>query len=263
MITYSNLSEDILVDIYIGSGIDQDVFQLTRGTILKCSVLKYYLIDGEHPFVFHPHLYKLRASEFEPIHSFLATGEYNPRLVDLNEAIKPGEDHSIVGDQFAFGRKFALENIKAPEELDAQVLRFGKAYLHAKVFNLPVLQGLTLWKLQAAWNSYPGLQQLGPILECARFLFEERKQFPGLFGNGTAWDPMQNWMVGFLADTIDFCFYRYSEQFWDTLRDNCALQAAVFKRRAENLAKNPGRYLPTDQLILARERSGTPGSVAS
>ncbi|KAL1969623.1 hypothetical protein VTN77DRAFT_8176 [Rasamsonia byssochlamydoides] len=229
---------DDLLDIYVGSGTDQAIFQLIRKAASKSAVLLHHLREGNPSFVMHPDLYRMPASAFEPIHSFLATSDYGPKLIVVNEKIKAGEDHSILGDQFSFGLKYELERISSAAELHEQILRLGRIYISAKVFELTTMQVLTLWKLQAAWNSYSGIPQLMYFLQTVQFVFEKTKRCPDSLVQGTSREPMQRWAAGFLVDLMDLFFRAYPEEFWKVLKGNPALQAAVFERRATSLAKH-------------------------
>lgn len=121
------------------------------------------------------------------------------------------------------------------------------------------MQVLTLWKLQAAWNSYSGVPQLIVFLQTVQFVFEKTKRCPDSLVQGTSTEPMQRWAAGFLADLMDVFFRAYPEQFWTVLRENPTLQAAVFERRAANLAKNPEKYVDLDKQV---QRAGEVSSVA-
>lgn len=67
-------------------------------------------------------------------------------------------------------------------------------------------------------------------------------------------DLLQMWMVGFLADTMDFFICKFPEQFWQVMGANNALQVSVLRRRAEKLAKNPDKYINLEEVIASRER---------
>jgi hypothetical protein len=96
----SKLSGDDLLDIYIGSGTEQAIFQLTRKAASASPLLLQHLREGQpSPYVMHPDLYQMPASTFGPVHSFLATGDYSPTPIVVDESIKAGEDDTILGDQ--------------------------------------------------------------------------------------------------------------------------------------------------------------------
>jgi hypothetical protein len=142
-----------------------------------------------------------------------------------------------------FGLKYDLENINSAGKLHEEIVRLGTVYISAKVFGLPTMQALTLWKLQAAWNSYSGVAELLYFLRTVQFLFEKTRDCPDSLIRGTSKEPMQRWAAGFLADLMDLFFRAHPEQFWKVLRENPALQAAVFERRAMNLANDPTKYV--------------------
>lgn len=215
-----------------------------------------FLEDKEYSYIFHPGLYELPASEFEPIYSFLITGEFEPKLIDRSKSISPENQSRILGDQFGLGHKYSLAGIVCSEELDKQILRFGRIYMNAGLFGLDILQGLALWKIQIAWNSFPGLHQLVPILEVARIAAGKAND-PGT-GTGLSHGPLYSWMVGFFADTMDLFFHSCPDHFWQVMGPNHGLQASVMRRRAEKLAKDPGRYLNLEEIIASRESDEFP-----
>ncbi|KAJ9257453.1 hypothetical protein DTO212C5_8902 [Paecilomyces variotii] len=250
-------SPDDVFDIYVGSGADHGIFQLSFKSIEKCPLLIAYLKDKDVPYIFHPGLYGLPASEFEPIYSFLVTGEFDPKLVDRSKSVNSEERPRILGDQFRFGHKYSLADIDSSEELDKQILRFGRIYMNAGVFGLDILQGLALWKIQIAWNSFAGLHHLVPILEVAQMTVGKANDDPER-GADFSRDPLYNWMIGFFADTMDLFLHSCPHHFWQVMGPNHELQASVMRRRAEKLAKDPSRYPNLEEIIASRDSSRFP-----
>lgn len=73
---------------------------------------------------------------------------------------------------------------------------------------------LITFKLQVARNSFPGISQLGPILDVANMVFS---------GGYAQKDALRSWLVPFMADKQDLYFYGCSARFWELMRSNAVL----------------------------------------
>lgn len=109
---------------------------------------------------------------------------------------------------------------------------------------LAALIGLIILKLQAAWNSYPGLHQLEPLLEVTSLVFSGE--------GGPDGDDMQYWLVSFIADAKDLFLFECPARFWEVMCGNQTLMNAVFQLRNDAQRKDPDKY--ADSRVLIRSR---------
>lgn len=186
----------------------------------------------------------------EQIRSWLTVREFAPRLIQMNEqSAKETANSEIsrrqVGDILGVHRRYHLEAINDSHDLREQILSLGRLYKQARHFEMPELIDLIQLKLQAAWNSCPGVSQLQPILEVVTLAFRD-------ISPDHKYDSMQAWLVNFVAETMDLFFYDCPEHFWEVLRGNPTLHEMVFKIRTEALQKDPAKY--ADPRVLIRSR---------
>ncbi|KAJ5577685.1 uncharacterized protein N7459_006649 [Penicillium hispanicum] len=206
--------------------------------------------------VFHDMVEIQGRPEAEHIQSFLIHKEFSPRLVSLNAPFPTHTSNSKdnrptdeevqyeVGDCYRMQRQWKLEAVGDSDNLQKQIISLGRLYLQARRFKMDDLIHLITRKLQAAWNSYPGLCQLEPLMDVTTMAFSD----PSV----VELDELQTWLINFIADTLDLFFYVCSEQFWAAMRENPALHHVVFRLRKEFLQENPNKYSDPRLLIQSR-----------
>lgn len=191
----------------------------------------------------------------EQIQSFLTTGEFIPRLVQVNNPTRimsaaEGNESACqadvvqVGDCHGFGRIYQLQGINNSDDLCQHILALGRLYQQARRFGLAALTSMIAMKLQVAWNSYPGLCQLEPLLAVVDMAFKDcpdNKQ-----------DHLQVWLINFIADTLDLIYYSYSDRFWEVMHGKSSLQRIIFETRSKIVQQTPDKY--TDPRVLLRSR---------
>lgn len=207
--------------------------------------------------IFHDVVSIKKKPEFEHIRSWLTTHEFKPRLVQLqvndqgivsNNVPGQGSNDETcqgreIGDIKAIHRIYRMEAVSDSHDLRQTILSLGRLYLSIRHFAMEGLVEMIILKLQVAWNSYPGISQLVPILDVAAMAFS---------GGPARNDALRTWLVSFIADTQDLYFYECSPRFWEVMRSSRALYDEVFQRRTVLHRDQPERY--SDVLALLRSR---------
>ena len=174
--------------------------------------------------------------------------EFEPRIVQiLNQSTESTSDTQSeepqIGDITHLNRNYRLEGITDSKTLQQEIIALGTFYRYARRFNKPALVEKITTKLQIAWNSYPGLSQLDPILDVAKIAFQDGIE---------KIDVLQEWILMFIADTKDLFPVACNTKYWDVMRSFPVLMEAVNARRDELLRVDPGKY--SDVRVLLRER---------
>jgi hypothetical protein len=177
--------------------------------------------------------------------SFLKTQEFDPQLLKISLArqISSHEAEEFeIGDCLGIHRQFQLHGVTNSRDLQEQIVRMGRLYSYARRLNMVDLVEKITFKLQAAWNSYPGLSQLEPLLDVTAVVFK----------NATCTDHLQDWLIRFIADTQDLIYYHCPHRYWALMKDLPDLYNSITRMRSEVSRKNQERYAnPRDQI---RER---------
>ncbi|KAJ6072021.1 hypothetical protein N7499_010035 [Penicillium canescens] len=187
--------------------------------------------------------------EFDKIQSFLTEGEFSPRLIQLHKPPSFAPMSAIphqIGDQSCIGRTYHLEGISDTNDLEAAILSLGTLYQQARCFELADLIDLITFKLQVAWNSYPALFHLKPLLKITSLIF------PDDHYDENTHDVLQHWMLHFFAETYDLFNYDCSDMFWSIMRANSGLLDAVIMLRSGLISENPRLYSDPQALIRSR-----------
>jgi hypothetical protein len=186
--------------------------------------------------------------EFAKIQSFLTDGEFSPRLISLYNPVSFTSMEAIphqIGDQSNVGRRYRLEGISDTNDLETAILSLGELYQQARSFELTDLIYLITLKLQVAWNSYPALYHLKPLLKITALIF------PNAYDENTH-DALQYWMLHFFAETYDLFTYDCPDMFWSVMRANPDLREGVMKLRSGLMTENPMLYSDSQALIRSR-----------
>lgn len=174
--------------------------------------------------------------------SFLKTQEFTPHLLRTSLARQGnsrGDEEFEIGDCFGINRQFQIQGVTNSADLHEQIVQLGRLYSYARRLNLVDLVEKITFKLQAAWNSYPGLSQLEPLLDVTAMAFK----------GSTRTDHLQDWLVKFVADTLDLIFYQCPQRYWAIMSDQPDLYNSVTRMRSELSRKSPERYAnPRDQI---------------
>lgn len=174
--------------------------------------------------------------------SFLKTLEFSPQLLRISNA-RPSTSGEVeqfeIGDCLGIHRQFQLHGVINSADLHEQIVQLGRLYYYARRLNMVDLVEKITFKLQAAWNSYPGLSQLEPMLDVTEMAFKD-----------CTWtDHLQDWLIKFIADSQDLIYYECPRRFWAIMRDKNDLYNSVARMRSEFNRKNPERYAnPRDQI---------------
>jgi hypothetical protein len=180
--------------------------------------------------------------ELGKLMSFLKTQEFNPQLLKVSfsrQSNSTDDEEFEIGDCLGIDRQFQLHGVRNSADLHEEIVRLGRLYPYARRLNMIDLVEKIAFKLQAAWNSYPGLSQLEPLLEVAAMVFRD----------STRRDHLQDWLIKFIADTLDLIYYQCPRRYWALMRDGSGLFNSVTQMRSEANRKNPERYAnPRDQL---------------
>jgi hypothetical protein len=231
----------------------------------KSSLFEYSLRDCiEHIFhegchademlrIFEATLQIQNEPEHAQIQSWLRTKEFNPLLVQvhnptLSATIDGNLSHdtsSEIGDIQKSRRKYHLANVSDAEELRGQILSLGRLYLQARNYELTKLIELIRHKMQAAWNFYPGLCQLQPVLEVTMMAFKARPEH-------REHDTLQKWLIEFLADTQDLFTYDCAEKWWGLMSELPDLFSEISQVRTEMHRRHPERYEDLSSLLYSR-----------
>lgn len=227
---------DEVVDIYVGNGMDQKVFHLSRNNIQKSSFLKG-LIQGKFPYIMHPILHQMSPAEFEPVHAFLSRDDgLNSDLVSVyGDNDDDGED--LLGDVEKMGKYWKIKEVHNVEELKAYIHQLGPTYAQACLLGLSDMAGTVLANVQVAWNVYGRVDQLPIFLDFIEGVIQDsaRGSAPSAFHGGQSayglGAPQQSWIVKFLAETFMLCATEAPQRFWPLLHKYPGLRAAIFKHR--------------------------------
>lgn len=180
--------------------------------------------------------------ELGKLMSFLKTQEFNPQLLKASfprQSNSKDVEEFEIGDCLGIDRQFQLHGVRNSADLHEEIVRLGKLYSYARRLNMVDLVEKITLKLQAAWNSYPGLSQLEPLLEVAAMVFRDYIRR----------DLLQDWLIKFIADTLDLIYYQCPRRYWALMRDGPDFFSLVTQMRSEANRKNPERYAnPRDQL---------------
>ncbi|KAJ5988952.1 hypothetical protein N7481_004162 [Penicillium waksmanii] len=201
--------------------------------------------------------------EAEQICMFVNSGHFNPRVVEVKDPVpfanNAGEENSNdesqtrqIGDILRIGRKLQLQGIQLQGKDDIKglqklILNLGRLYKQARIFDIKLLMVDIIQKLQIAWNSYPGIYQLQPLLEVIRIIDPVHL---------TAGDLFQEWIVAFIAETIDIFQYDDGKKFWKVMNSYPLLRMSVQDKRREVLKNNQERYMDVQALLWSRGVDG-------
>ncbi|KAJ5916615.1 hypothetical protein N7504_000630 [Penicillium tannophilum] len=186
---------------------------------------------------------------FTQIKSFYLNSEFNPRLVQVNTpadsdnrvaANQEVNPEFEVGDINGLGRHWQLQDIRTSDDLCEAILSLGQLYTFARRLNMDELIRMITFKLQVAWNSYPGLCQLEPLLSIISMAYMAEK------------DHLQEWIIKFIADVHDLMLLACSVKYQTVMREIPSLYNAVADLRMELVSKSPKKYL--DQRCLLESR---------
>ena len=192
--------------------------------------------------------------EAAKIRSFDISGEFTPRVVQIltqssteptTETTPQTQDTPQLGDVSGLHRNYRLEGINDSKALQDEILALGKLYKYARRLNKPALVKTITNKLQIAWNSYPGLCQLDPILDVTVIAFQDGFVLEKM-------DALQEWILKFIADTRDLFPVACNNKYWKVMSTFPALVDAINERRDDFVRQNPKKY--SDVRVLLRER---------
>ncbi|GAM39708.1 hypothetical protein TCE0_034r11470 [Talaromyces pinophilus] len=250
---------DEVVDIYIGNGMNQKVFHLSRNNINKSSFLKGH-IQGKFPYIFHPILHQMSPAEFEPVHAFLSHDDgLDSDLVlvygdGAGDNDNDGED--ILGDVDKMGKYWKIKEVHNIEELKAYILQLGPTYAQACLLGLFEMASTVIANVQVAWNVYGRVDQLPIFLDFIEGVIQDSARGSALgafhwgrssFGLGA---PQQSWIVKFLAETLVLYTSENPQRFWSLMDKYPGLRAAVFKHRG---ALDDAKLRELEKNFLQRE----------
>ncbi|KAJ6166892.1 hypothetical protein N7470_002339 [Penicillium chermesinum] len=226
------------------------VFTMNLMTVIESFILQKEVAD--EVFAIFEATVSLREPELGKLRSFLASKEFTPRLIQPIVTTREAQDDiedivfadTSIGDILRIGRSYELKDVADAEDLSVEIISLGNLYAQARRYNMRELIADITLKLQVAWNSYPGLSQLGFLLEVTSLAFEEDIQPP--------YNGLQEWLLNFMADAFDLFTYACSEPFWQVLHADDGLKEAVFTRRADNMKESPTRYIDIPALLRSR-----------
>ncbi|CEJ56144.1 hypothetical protein PMG11_02365 [Penicillium brasilianum] len=184
----------------------------------------------------------VKEPELGKLISFLKTQEFTPHLLKT-PLIRQGNPEEVedceIGDCIGIHRQFQLHGVTNSADLHKQIVQLGKLYSYARRLNMVDLVEKITFKLQVAWNSYPGLSQLEPLLDVTAIAFKD----------STSTTRLQDWVVNFIADTLNLIYYQCPNRYWALMRDLPDLYNSVTRMRSELNRKSPERYAnPRDQI---------------
>ncbi|KAJ6096266.1 hypothetical protein N7486_007012, partial [Penicillium sp. IBT 16267x] len=196
--------------------------------------------EAEEIQSFFKHIVQLPSQpEFTQIKSFFLTREFKPRLVqEENPKFE-------VGDIKGLGRHWQLQDIRTSDDLCEAILSLGQLYTFARRLNLDEMIRMIAFKLQVAWNSYPGLCQLEPLLSILSVVYTNDCSM-------ATKDHLQEWFLKFIADVQDLVLLACSVKYQTVMREVPSLYNAVSDLRLELVSKSPEKY--TDQRRLLESR---------
>jgi hypothetical protein len=199
--------------------------------------------------------------EAEQICMFLISGHFNPRVVEVKDPGPYANSSSTssdvreareVGDILIIGRRLQLQGMQLKDTSDIKnlqklILSLGRLYKQAQSFDIELLMISAIQKLQIAWNSYPGIYQLRPLLEVVRIVNPVHL---------AAGDRFREWIVPFMAETYMLFCYDCSKEFHDVMESYSLLRIAVYDRNKETLKSNPEKYGHIQALLQSRGLGG-------
>ena len=191
--------------------------------------------------------------EFLQVQSWLRSHEFAPLLVQVNDQPRRAADSNAslnvasrqIGDILNIHRKYHLAAVSDSADLQDKIISLGRLYRQARSYEMTQLIDLIRLKLQAAWNSYPGLAQLQPTLQVTMMAFSQEPA-------GCKHDNLQKWLIEFIADTHDLFLYDCPGNFWAVMHDLPDLYTEISKVRTEMHTKSPQRYADIVSLIRSR-----------
>lgn len=214
--------------------------------------------------ILHPeNLYVLRSAidiqyrpEAEKICSYLKTNEFNPRVIHVSDSTFPmmanqmtnsmdEKQTRLIGDLSNIGQWRQLEGINDSDDLSKQIMSLGSLYKEAQNFDMTELMDLIVLKLHIAWNSYPGLHQLHPLVETIRIINPEHFTTP-------LKDPFQKWIVNFIAETLDLFQYACGKRFWEIMKSYPFLYSAASEKRKKLIKNDQEKYVDLRVLLQSR-----------
>lgn len=221
---------------------------LFERTWTLAAMIEHVLLEKEHSRELRA-IFRAVSTVQEPeagkLICFLKTQEFDPQLLKISLArqISSHEAEEFeIGDCLGIHRHFQLHGVTNSRDLQEQIVRLGRLYSYARRLNMVDLVEKITFKLQAAWNSYPGLSQLEPLLDVTAVVFK----------NATCTDHLQDWLIKFIADTQDLIYYHCPHRYWALMKDLPGLYNSITRMRSEVSRKNQERYAnPRDQI---RER---------
>lgn len=217
-----------------------------------------FLQEGHHVEIMHilqKLVRNLKRPEAAKISSYLRSGEFSPRIcyvkdpvISINGKSNAGNGSHMrqIGDQLNLGREPQLEGINDCDELKQQILSLGRIYALAQTFNMTPLMEAIVIKLQVAWNAYPGLSQLLPLLDVA-VMISSKEPFK------RAKHPFRNWIVGFIADVWDLFQYGCPARLWEVMKAHPDLYTAISEERKEMILRDDkAKYVDIQALLQSR-----------
>ncbi|KAJ5211950.1 uncharacterized protein N7498_003596 [Penicillium cinerascens] len=191
--------------------------------------------------------------EFLQIQSWLRSHEFAPLVVQVNNPplraadgnASPNVASRQIGDVMNIHRKYHLAAVSDSTDLQDKIISLGRLYTQARRYEMVQLIDLIRIKLQAAWNSYPGLAQLQPILQVTTMAFSREPV-------GYKHDNLQKWLIEFIADAHDLFLYDCPSNFWAVMQELPELYSEISKIRTEIHTKSPQRYADIVSLMRSR-----------
>lgn len=95
------------------------------------------------------------------------------------------------------------------------------------------------FKLQAAWNSCPGLSQLEPLLNVTARAFRDL----------ICPDQLESWLIKVNADALDLIYYQCPRHHWALKRSRSRLYSTVTKMRSDLKRQWPERFANSREQI--------------
>ncbi|KAJ5760508.1 hypothetical protein N7520_007664 [Penicillium odoratum] len=192
---------------------------------------------------------------FVQLRSFYLTQDFVPRLVQVNipsdlsntsgsEGVEEFIDYQV-GDIKGIGRHRQLQDIRCADDLCAVIVSLGNLYTYARRLNIEPMIRMITFKLQVAWNSYPGFYQLEYLLDVTSMVYRDGRLTESE-------DELEEWIPKFIADTQDLMLLACSVKYQAVMRELPELYTAVSDLRVKLMSEFPGKY--TDQRCLLESR---------
>ncbi|KAK2797698.1 hypothetical protein FQN51_008276 [Onygenales sp. PD_10] len=227
------------VNVYIGRGASQVVYNMAFKAASRCEIIRKALVTKDGVTEARPPILEtIKPEDFEIVKSFLEMKEYSPTLV----ATRKHHHHLEMGMDIPLRFiTYQLEGLVTVEDHEGELMRTGHIYLMARGLQLPELQDLCLRKILLGFpviRLHRMLQFIGYVLleipsepKPPAIRAEEEGPLRDFYYRER--DPLSEYLVEWMAVHISGASMSEGPFFWETMEYVDGLKHAVLLRAAE------------------------------